>query len=297
MCMNPCKKASAALANFWPMATTLTTTGFFPNLSFSYEFPIENNVQLYSNSAKSYYKEQSRHVDNEQSSHSPLMVIHVLKNTTCTKKVVLKDNLRYITYVSLHCHIMFPNSISPREGIIQLVKEGEQDCHVINHEEFFVAVRGKTMSHFTTKNEETSVHLLYTEFNSLAFYGKGQPGSKSATKFNEFAYDFFVKESLLMPILTLEVSLIKISIRLSTLPVSGYVESKMFHVGDLFIRTEQGILAMYRTTASSKKRKSSEKSHASAEECGGARGSVVNHLEVSTCDILDLLQYAVENTR
>ena len=281
-----------AHANFEPMATTLTTTGFFPNLSFSYEFPIENDVQLYSSSAKSYYKEQSRHVDNEQSGQSPLMVIHVCKNTACTKKVVLKDNLRHLTYVSLHCRIMFPNSVTPREGIIQLVKEGEQDCHVINHDDFFVAVRGRAMSHFTTKNADTSAHLLYSESNSLAFYGKGQPGSKSATKLHEFAYDFFVKQALLVPVLTLEVSLMKISIRLSTLAVSGYVESRMFHVGDLFIRTEQGILAMYRNTASSKKRKLSEKS----EECAEVGRPVLNHLEVSTCDLLDLLQYAVENT-
>ena len=270
------------------MATTLTTTGYSPNLSFSYELPIRNNVQLYSSSAKNYFQEQSRHVDNEKIDNSPLMVIEVRKDIISTKKVIYKDKLRHITYVSLNCRIMFPNSTAPREGIVQLVKYGEQDCHIINHDDFFVAVRGKTISHFATHNNDTPSHLLYTESNTLDFYSKGQPGSKSATTCNQFAYDFFVKNSLPMPTVMLEVSLIKISIRLSNTAVSGYVESKMFHVGDLFLQTEQGILAMYRATASCNKRKSLDVSAAAA--------SVVNHLEVSTEDVLDLAQYAFHST-
>lgn len=287
--MNPNRKPG--------MATTLTTSGSVPYPVFSYCVPIRDDAYLYDPTAKTYFKEQSRHIENETDSHSALMAIEVLKGQKVTRKNEDKNGLRVVTHLRLQCNIMFPNSITPRKSIIQFIKEGEQDFYMMNGENFYIGVRGNFMSHFMTDHDGTKNNLIYTQSNSLDFYSQGKPGSKQPTNLQAFSHDFFVLDSMPMPTMNQQVSVMTAKILLNTFSIAGYNESAMFHVGDLFARSSAGLIEMYKTHATvCQKRKLRE--NGAAEANAAVRSRQNPHIQDSGIlpqskgeNVLDISKY------
>jgi hypothetical protein len=242
------------------MATTLTTTGSLSNLNFQYDYPIRSDEFLFSNRAEKEYTEKSRHIPSIRSKGSSLFVIEVIKDQKINKKVMrdhTESNLLTSTFVEMKCKIMFPNSIVPRYGFLQIVKKGEQDLIFLEDCDFFISVRGHYMSHCMIELE-TKTNLLYTDENVLQFYSRGNKTSAQATTIEQFAYDFFVKDKLPFASMGQKVTCIKIGIQFDTHKRNLYTEATDFHMADLFVKSEMGVMATYKKLVAIRKRKLQE---------------------------------------
>jgi len=243
--------------NFERMATILTTVGTLSNLKFQYDHPVVNEEFLYIKRANKKYIEQSRHIPSLRSKGSALLVFEILQDQNVSKKVLrdyTENNLITTTFLELKCKMMFPNSTVPRYGFLQIVKKGEQDLIFLKDRNYFVSVRGYSISHCTIELE-AKTNLLYTESNVIQFYSAAEKTSKYANTLEQFAYDFFVKDVMPFACMAQKVTCIKIGLQLDTLKQQYYTEQNDFHMGDFFVKTEIGLLATYKRFVDKKRRK------------------------------------------
>jgi hypothetical protein len=187
-------------------------------------------------------------------------VIELIKDQKMNKRVLrdyTENNLLSTTFLEMKCKIMFPNSKVTRYGFLQIVKKGEQDLICLQDRDFFISVRGHCISHCLIELE-AKTNLLYTDSNVLQFYSKADKTSEQATTIEQFAYDFFVKDKLPFACMAQKVTCIKIGIQFDSQKRNLYTEATDFHVADLFIKSEIGVMATYRKFAAIRKRKLDE---------------------------------------
>ena len=245
------------ILKFEPMSTVLTTVGTLSNLKFHYTYPVKNEEFLFSNRFNKEYIEKSRHIPSIKSRGSALFVFEILQDHSVNKKILrdyTENNLVTSTYIEMKCKMMFPNSIVPRYGFLQLVKKGEQDLICLKDRNYFVSVRGNSISHCVIDEVATN-NLLYTDSNVMQFYSQAQHTSKHANTLEQFAYDFFVKDLMPFACIAQKLSCIKIGLQLDTQKQKYYTEETDFHVGDLFVKTEIGLMATHTRYAENRKRK------------------------------------------
>ena len=230
---------------------------FVKIIKFQYDNPVRNEEFLFSNRANKEYIEQSRHIPSLRSKGSALLVFEILKDHNISKKVLrdyTENNLVTMTFLEMKCKMMFPNSTVPRHGFLQLVKKGEQDLICMKDRDFFVSVRGHSISHCMIELK-AKTNLLYTDSNVIQFYSRAGKTSKYANTLEQFAYDFFVKDVMPFACMAQKVTCIKIGIQFDMLKQKYYSEQKDFHMGDFFVKTEIGLLATYKRYTENKKRK------------------------------------------
>jgi len=102
---------------------------------------------------------------------------------------------------------------------------------------------------------EAKTNLLYTESNVIQFYSRAEKTSKYANTLEQFAYDFFVKDIMPFACIAQKVTCVKIGMQFDTLKQKYYSEQNDFHMGDLFVKTEIGLLSTYKRYTENKKRK------------------------------------------
>ena len=239
------------------MATILTTVGTLSNLKFHHAYPVRNEEFLFSNRVNKEYIEKSRHIPSIKSRGSALFVFEIMQDHNVSRKVLrdyTENNLITSTILEMKCKMMFPNSIAPRYGFLQLVKKGEQDLICLKDRNYFVSVRGHSISHCTIEHE-AKTNLLFMESNVIQFYSQAEKNSKYAHTLEQFAYDFFVKDVMPFACMAQKLTCIKIGVQLDMPKQRYYTEQTDFHVGDLFVKTEIGLLATHSRYTENKKRK------------------------------------------
>ena len=165
-----------------------------------------------------------------------------------------ENNLLTTTFLEMKCKIIFPNSVLPRYGFLQIVKKGEQDLICLGDRDFFISVRGRSISHCCIENE-AKTNLFYTEANVIQFYSRAETSSEQANTLEQFAYDYFVKDTMPYALMAQKVSSIKIGIQFETQKRNLYTEATDFHMADLYIKSEIEILATYKKHVAIKKKK------------------------------------------
>ena len=209
-----------------------------------------SNMQFRKDYPKKFegFVEKSRHIQSEKESPSPLLVMEVLADTKIIKKFSTEDGPDKIlrtSYIEFKCMMMFPNSKVPRLVLIQMAKRGEQGFPFLDNCHHFIVVKGFHISHCLVENEMRT-NLVFSDSNVIDIYKKGAGASKQANTLNEFAYDLFVKQNLPFPASSQRINYMKIGMTLENVSLGSYNEATMFHVSDLYFRTEGGIFAKYR---------------------------------------------------
>jgi hypothetical protein len=224
-------------------ATTLTSIGSTSNLKFKLENAGNRTQGLFGGIDSDAYVEKSRHIPSLNTNSSGLVVFEYLKDVKFKKRHVRdssQNDLLQATYLDLKCRALFPNTVVPMEVSIQMSKKGEQDFILLTDQDYFVSVRGFSLSQCIV-DETKHMNIFFSESNTIQFYTKASSPSKNARTLSEFAYDFFVKDMTLYAAIAQKINYIKIGIRIETQIKKTNNQFIKFHVGDLFVKSENGV--------------------------------------------------------